>query len=32
VQMRSIASNKVRSKRMSIDVMPFLFMLYWSYH
>jgi hypothetical protein len=27
-----IAPNEVGSKRMSISVMPFLFMLYWSYH
>ncbi len=32
VQTRSIASNKVRSEHMSIGVMPFLFMLYWSCH
>jgi hypothetical protein len=32
VQMRSIASNKIRSKRMSFGVMPSLFILYWSCH
>ncbi len=27
-----MAFNKVRSKRMSISIMPFLLMLYWSCH